>query len=419
MNPANLKEPSHRLYYGWVIVAACCIMLAVTYGLMYSYSVFFKPLMNQFGWDRSAVSSIYSASLIIRGGIAIAVGWLADRYGPRKLLVFCGFMIGIGLVLSSQVHTLWQLFLSYALVEAIGLSGAFGIGTAMVARWFTKGRGLALGIASTGAGLGTLLVVPTSERLIAATDWSRAFIISGIVASVIMVVTALLLKAVPSSVNNGAATSADGSTINRPLPALPRASFRQAIVDPRMLLLMSAFLFFFFGVQMIMVHLVNYATDAGVTPLVAATLVSIIGAVSIVGRIWMGINAERMGIQTTLVLTRVFLVVSFVWIIFANSLWAFYVFAVLFALPYGGEVPHIPLSVGKYFGTENMATLVGLNMFVLNIGGALGSWAAGKIFDSTHSYHWAFIAGGLSGFMSLIAILLLRKTNAKSENSLV
>ena len=94
--------PPRKFYYGWVIVAACTLMIAITYGLMYSYSVFFKPLADYFSWDRATVSLVYSASLVIRGAFRLGVGWLADRYGPVKLSVFCGFMIGLGLVLSSR-----------------------------------------------------------------------------------------------------------------------------------------------------------------------------------------------------------------------------------------------------------------------------------------------------------------------------
>ncbi len=120
--------------YGWVIVGAVSVIIGVSYGLMFSFSVFFKPLAEYFSLDRATASLIFSASLIIRGTAAIGMGWLADRYGARKMMVFCGFMVGAGLVLSSYTQTLWQLFITYAVVEAIGLSGAFGIGTAVVSR---------------------------------------------------------------------------------------------------------------------------------------------------------------------------------------------------------------------------------------------------------------------------------------------
>jgi OFA family oxalate/formate antiporter-like MFS transporter len=402
-----------KVFYGWVVVAACTLMIAITYGLMYSYSVFFKPLADSFNWDRATVSLIYSASLIIRGVVAVGIGWLADRYGSMKLMVFCGFMIGLGLVLSSQVHTLWQLFLAYAVVEAIGLSGTFGIGTAMISRWFTKNRGLALGIASAGSGLGTLLIVPGTERLINAFGWSWAFFICGTIAGVIMMASALLLRPAPQSAMLGAKKSVSvvETDNNTTTTAQTGLTLGQAVRDPRMILLMAAFLLFFFSIQIIMVHLVNYATDMGVNPLVAATFISLIGAVSIAGRLSTGVGADKIGIHNTLIMTRVFLVVSFICIIFTKSLWAFYLFAVIFGLSYGGEIPQIPMFIGEYFGTKAMATLVGLNAFVTSIGGAFGPWEAGKIFDTTRSYQGAFISGVLAGLLSLILVLILRRIN--------
>ena len=164
-----------------------------------------------------------------------------------------------------------------------------------------------------------------------------------------------------------------------------------------------------------MVHLVNYATDMGISPLVAATFISVIGAVSIVGRLSTGIGSDKIGIHNTLILTRIFLVISFICLIFTKSLWAFYLFAVIFSLPYGGEIPQIPLFIGKYFGTKAMATLVGLSMFMTSIGGALGSWVAGKIFDTTQSYQGAFIAGALAGLVSLILVLILKRQTRQVE----
>ena len=191
-----------KFFYGWVIVAACALLIGFTYGLMYSYSVFFKPLAEYFNWDRATVSLIYSASMFIRGAISIGTGWLADKYGARKLMIFCGFMIALGLILSSQVHSLWQFILTYAVIEAIGFSGAFGIGTAVISRWFTKNRGLALGIVSAGSGLGVVFIVPGNERLISAVGWSEAFIVCGVIAGVVIILAAFLLRPAPKLPDN-------------------------------------------------------------------------------------------------------------------------------------------------------------------------------------------------------------------------
>jgi MFS family permease len=392
--------------YGWVIVAVCALMTCVTYGLFYSYGVFFLPLADHFKWDRAAVSLVYSAAVLIRGAVSIGTGWLADRYGARKIMIFCGIIMGIGFLLSSQVTALWQFFLTYAVIEAIGMSGIFGIGTAMASRWFTKNRGLALGIVASGSGLGTLLLVPASERLVRAVEWSQAFVIIGIAAGVLMVASACFLRAPPDYTS--AAIEKRGHSDG--------ASLGEAIRDSRMWLILVSFLLFFFGMQIVMVHLVNYATDMGIDPLVAATFVSIIGAVSIAGRLTIGLSVDKAGLYINLILTRVFLMLSFILLLFTRSAWSFYLFAVLFGIPYGGEATQIPLVIGRFFGTRALATLMGVTLFIIGLGGAFGPWFAGKIFDTTGSYNWAFIAGAIAAAGSMVVVGLLKRADKGRVN---
>jgi MFS family permease len=402
----SLPLQNTKFHYGWVIVSVCALMMAITYGLQYSYGVFFKPLADHFNWSRESVSVIYSASLVIRGIASIAIGWLADRYGVVKLLVFCGFMIGLGLVLSSQVQDFWEFVITYSLIEAIGLSGTFGIVTAVTTRWFVKNRGLALGIVSSGVSVGTLLIVPGNERLINSLGWAHTFIICGVAAGVIMIGSAFFLyprprplvdKYIPKSM-----------MMKKDIPTT-ELSLKEAIRNQHMIIMILAFSLIFFCNQLVIVHLVNYATDIGIAPLVAATFISIIGIVSIAGRLSMGVGTDKLGIYNTLIACCLLVTVSLVCLIFTHTLWAFYLVAAVFGFAYGGEVSQIPLFVGKLGGTKSMATLVGITIFVANIGGSLGSWLGGKIFDLTSSYRWAFIIGVAMGLGATAMAWVLRK----------
>jgi len=392
--------------YRWVIVAACVLMTLLTYGLFYSYSVFFLPLADSFNWDRASVSLIYSLAIIIRGAAAIGTGWLADKFGARKIMIFCSVMMGLGFFLSSRVTTLWQFFFTFAVIEAIGMSGIFGIGAALTSRWFTKNRGLALGIVASGSGLGTLLLVPISERLVDAVAWSQAFVIIGIATGIIMVGSALFLR--PPS------TQASTSQENYGRPT--GFTLGEAVRDSRLWLLMFSFLLFFFGMQVVMVHLVNYARDVGIDALLAASFVSVIGAVSIAGRLSIGVSVDRIGLYPNLVITRVFLALSFVLLLFTRSAWSFYLFAVLFGIPYGAEAAQIPMAINRFFGTRAMATLVGVTVFIIGLGGAVGPWFAGKIHDITGSYNWAFIAGVISAVGSLALVGLLKRVDKGNKS---
>ena len=410
MNDRAVFRPPHTPRYAWVIVASIAVMIGVTYGLNYSFSVFFKPLADYFSWNRETVSLIYSVALVFRGAVAIGTGWLADRYGARTVMLGCGVLMGAGFILSSRVSQLWQFFLTYGVIEAIGLSGTFGIGTAIVSRWFNEKRGLALGIVASGSGVGTLFLVPGSERLVAAVQWSQAFVIVGIAAGIIMVTAASLLKEPPAVLA--------GSGPEAPRREPEGMTVREALRDRRMPLIALAFLSFFFGIQIVMVHLVAHATDAGIDPLVAATFISVIGASSIVARLGVGLGAEKAGLYNSLLFTRTVLLVAFVLLFFSRSAWSFYVFAVIFSIPYGGEITQIPLVIGRFFGTKAMATLMGFFLLSVTLGGALGPWAAGAIFDRTGSYDWAFIAGGAAAAVSISIVLLLKRQERRQPSAI-
>ena len=394
------------LYYGWAIVAATSLMIAVAYGVLYSYSVFLKPLGDHFIWTRGEVSLIYSLALLIRGGASIGAGWLADRVGPMKISAFCSIVAGIGLILCAYVENIVQFFFTYAVILAVGLSGVFGIGTAVVSRWFIRHRGLALGIAASGAGVGMLLIVPGTERIIHTFGWSKSFMICGVLVGVLLFFSSLVLRQNPPVKSMETAVSSGPVNTIKPQK---EPGLAEAMKDSRMLLFAGSLFLFFFGIQMVIVHLVSYATDVGIRPLTAATFMSVIGAVSIAGRISTGFGADRIGVFNTLILTRLFLLIAFVWLLFSSSVESFYLFAVIFGVPYGGEVTQIPMFIIRFWGTRQLASLVGINVFIITIGGAMGSWAAGEIFDAAQSYRWAFVAGIIASAGSLLLSIILKR----------
>jgi MFS family permease len=191
-------------------------------------------------------------------------------------------MIGLGLILSGMVNSLWQFFITYALIEAVGLSGTFGIATAVTSRWFTRNRGLALGIVSSGVGLGYLFLVPGNERLISSLGWSQAFIICGIASGAIMVISDFFLRPAPQPSNPRRMKPASDSQNRAVIAPGPREmDLKQAIRSRPIIIMTAVFTGVFFCTQIVMVHLVNHATDIGFTPLVAATFISIIGISSV------------------------------------------------------------------------------------------------------------------------------------------
>lgn len=398
--PAARRE----VYYGWVIVAVCSLSMAIAYGIIYSFSVFFKPIADQFNWDRATVASIYSLAMIFRGAVTVPIGWLADRYGPMKVFGFCGAMIVAGLVLTSRVTELWQFYVTYAIVTSIGLCGAYAIGSAVTSRWFLRKRGMALGIVATGAGFGTLLLVPLSQHLINVYSWSSAYAIIGTVAGFITIATSLLLKAAPSQEEPFLEEAGKPDASRKSAPGL-----RKMILSREMLLVIAIFALVNFCIQMVMVHLVNFATDLGISTLRAAGFLGIIGVVSIAGRLIMGSMADRIGTYHSLVICGVLLLVSLIVLFFNTSPVGFLVFAVLFGFAYGGEIPQLPMLIAEIFGIRAMASLMGVAISISMFGAALGPWVGGKFYDLTGNYHFAFAIAAAAGVIRLALIIGFKK----------
>jgi len=413
----SISPAQSTFFYGWVIVAVCAVLLVIQAGTMYSYGVFFKHLVADFGWSRAATAGVHSLFMVSHGSFAVIMGWLVDRLGPARVTAFCSFIVGLGLVLTSQIGALWQLYVTYGLIVGIGMSAHYTVSTATTARWFIKRRGLALGIVTSGVGLGTFLI-PVVERLITAFGWSTAYFVLGVTSWVVMIPGALLLRRAPEEKqrysDNMDTPTASADIVNE--KGVKNGAFeagitlREATRYKSLRMLFSVYFLFNFCLQMVMVHLVNYATDIGIASLIAATFISIIGIGSFVGRLIMGPASDRIGTNNALLLCCIILMTTMVLLIFTDELWMFYLFAIIFGFAYGGEVPQMAALVGRYFGLRAVAALVGIVVFGATTGGALGAWVGGQVFDLTQSYQIAFIIAAVASFAGVIIALMLEKS---------
>ncbi|GAH62425.1 unnamed protein product, partial [marine sediment metagenome] len=142
----SLTDKKPGFFYGYIIVLAAFGIQMVAWGMFNSYGVFFKPLTTEFGWTRAMTSSAVSLAMLVYGLLGIAMGRLTDRFGSRMIMVVCGFFLGLGYLLMSQVNTTWQLYLFYGLMVGIGVSALDVSLLSTVARWFVKKRGMMTGI---------------------------------------------------------------------------------------------------------------------------------------------------------------------------------------------------------------------------------------------------------------------------------
>ncbi len=389
--------------------------MLIMWGTLYSFGVFFKPLLTEFGWTRAMTSSVFSLNMLLYGALAIVTGRLTDRIGPRIVITVCGFLLGLGYLLTSQIGSIWQLYLFYGVIVGIGMSGSYAPLVSTVARWFTRRRGLMTGIVVAGIGIGTVIFPPLASWSIANYGWRTSYLIVGVITLVSLISIAQFLKRDPAQMN--LVPYGEREMALNGLQLEPRRySFRQAIHTRQFWLICVINISFGFILLTIMVHIVAHATDLGISYTNAATILALGGGVSIAGRLVMGIVTDRIGGRAALLSCFVLISAALLWLLVSKELWMLYLFAVIFGFGYGGFAPLASLIIAEHFGLSAHGAILGSTEFAFTVGSAIGPFLAGQIFDIAGSYQLAFFMCTALSIIALIFALLLKPiADSKTE----
>jgi len=407
MPSTGSKKP--RFFYGYIVVLAAFFIFAVLNGTMYSFGVFLKPLIAEFGWTRAETSGAYSMFLVVLGFLYMLTGRLTDRFGPRIVMTVCGFLLGLGFLLMSQISAIWQLYFFYGVIIAMGHSGGLVPLPSTIAKWFVRRRGIMTGITVSGIGLGTIVVPPLASRLISDYGWRTSYLIIGTIALVLLMIAAQFLRRDPGQMGQ---LPDGGNEVKQNSAALEARgfSFQEAIRTKQFWMFGIMTFCFGFGLIAVMVHIVPHATDLGISPITAANILAIIGGLSIVGRIGLGSASDRIGNKKSLIIGFILLSIAFSWLLVANELWMFYLFAIILGLAYGGLIALRSPVVAELFGMKEHGATLGAASFMDCIGCALGAFVTGWVFDVTSSYYLAFLTCTGLSVIGLILVLLLKFT---------
>ena len=409
-----IEKGRPRFFYGYIVVAAAALILTITQGTFYSFGIFFKPLSADFGWTRAMTSGAFSLCMMLQGFLFILTGRLNDTIGPRFVLTVCGIFLGLGYILMSQIGALWQLYLFYGVIVAIGMSGGYIPMLSTVSRWFVKRRGLMTGAVAAGTGFGTLLVPPIANWLISEYDWRTSYLIVGIGAIAVVVMAAQFLRRDPSQVGQ----LPDGQKevkVNSTNTGPTGLSVGQAIRTKRFWLYVLANFCFGVCIWFVLVHIVPHATDLGLSPTEGATILAIIGASGIIGRVGMGGLADRRGNKPAFAFCLALVSAILAILLVAKEAWEFYIFAAIFGVAYGGFATIIAPIVTDLFGLRSHGAILGCSSLGATMGGTVGPIVGGRIFDVTGSYQLAFIIYIILGVIGFIAVLLLKPASVSSE----
>jgi len=405
------------LQYGWVVVAAAFIITFITCGVNFSYGVFFLPIINEFGWSRGLASAV-----MLVAGIAYAVtlpftGILADRYGYKWVLAVSAGFLSLGLILSSQIHELWQLYVFTGLLVGLSISASFAIPVALVSLWFTRRQGLALGVATLGISLGTATIPLLMSYLITSAGWRPALLMAGIAVAVLCIPATLLMRSPPRNI--AAANVAGNKESSMAQQAMVSdldtgLTVSQSLRTIQFWMLFIMFLLFLSSLGLIMLHLVPYAVDSGIDPVRAAVLLTLIGIFGIAGRLGSGVLSDKVGIKPIMLFCTVLLGLNIAFIALCSESWAFYIFAAIYGITYSGFVTQMVRITRKVFGGRALGSVFGALMVSDGIGFGVGPWVAGNIYDATGSYQTSYLAAAAGLAIATVLVIIVRPVITKS-----
>lgn len=384
----------------------------VLFGVRNSFGVFFKPLVEEFRWSRAATSAGFTLSFFAIGAMSVLMGNLADRFGPRLTAVLGGIALGAGFLLMSVIKTVWQFYLVYGLVIAGGISSAIPL-MATPARWFQKGRGLMTGLAQSGVGIGNIIIPVVANWLIASYNWRVSYTVLGIASLAVILPAAQFLKRDPAEMGL-LPFGAEGSQTQSKSESGASLTVNGALGTRVFWTISLAWFCFNFCLQTVIVHVALYATGLGVSTAEAAGIIAVIGGASIPGRLAMGAAMDRLGSKLAVSICFALLVASLIFLLFTRSALAFYLFAGVFGFAYGGQAALQSPVIAEYFGLASLSAIYGAFSFVFYSGG-IGPVIAGRIFDVTGSYYYAFLTCIALAGVGLILILLLRPSGLKES----
>jgi len=401
-----------RYFYGYNIVGAGFAIQAVSIGALFAYGVLFKEFQTEFGWSRATISGASSLAFFVMGAAGILAGRINDRIGPRILIALSGVSLGIGYLLLPYMQKPWQLYLFYGLLVGVGYSTHDVITMSTVARWFVKRRGMMSGIVKVGTGCGQLVVPLIATVLIGAIGWRYSCFIIGATALAALVAVAQVMRRDPHSAGllpDGGSGAPEGTFMPVDEGGF---SLHEASRMRQFWTLCFAEFAIFSCLLTIIVHIVPHSRDLGVSPTIAAGVLSTIGGVSMLGRITIGTVNDAIGGKRSLITCFIILICGLVWLQLSHKAWMLFLFAILYGFAHGGFFTVMSPTVAELFGTGSHGLLFGIVLFSGTLGGAIGPLMAGRIFDLTESYRLVFFiltAMAVFGFILITTLRLPKK----------
>jgi MFS family permease len=400
VDEVTLKEPifTHRrppFFYGWIVVSISFLTLAVGGSTNGSFSIFYLAILKEFDWTRADTAVAFSLSMLVFSACGPLVGWLFDRFGTRRIMPFGVIVLTIGVLSSSFISSLWHLYICYGILMAAGVTHiGFIPNVIIISNWFFRHRALALGVAQSGRGVGTLILIPLIQYAIQTVGWRNAYLLlGGLVFIVLFPLLTIFQRSSPRE---------KGLTQLGDPDALPKgAGMQKRYGGPSLPEAIHSYRFWTVGLISIIrgagfsglfVHAFVYMDDMGYPTILAATILGLAAIFRSGGGIVGGFFSDRFGRESTFTVFSVLTFAGTLVLIFSSAELPIliYAFAILYGLGSGGESTIYSTLQADIFQGKNFGLIFGVLQTATGIGAAFGPWLTGLIYDTLGTYLPAF-----------------------------
>jgi MFS family permease len=387
--------------YRWVIVAAGGLLGCVAIGAMFSLPVFLMPISKTTGWSVTSISSAMTIGFLAMAFASMAWGTVADRIGPRPVVLIGSVLLAGSLALASRATSPIQFQILFGLIVGGAGAAIYAPMMACVTGWFDTHRSLAVSLVSAGMGMAPMTMSPLAAWLGSHYDWRTAMLIIAGVAASLMIPASFLVRRPPAL---------QGATAAAPVDAAPQESMSlgQAIRSPQFIILLLTNFFCCATHSGPIFHTVSYAVGCGIPMIAAVTIYSVEGLAGMGGRVVFGVLGDRLGAKRVLVgglLMQAFGALGYV---FVRELSGFYAVAALFGFIYAGTMPLYSVIARENFPLRMMGTVIGGSAMAGSLGMATGPLAGGMIYDALGSYTWLYVGSFALGLFAFLIALTFR-----------
>lgn len=399
-------------YYPWAVIGIAFLTVAVAFGTRNAFAVFLIAVIEEFHWSRGLASGVLMLGSVMWTISAPIIGILLDRLGPRIVLPGGAIIMALGFVVAGMARNVVEYYIGMGVFMGVGFATLTMTSQAtFLSNWFIRKRGMAIGAAASGIGLGILLIVPWTQRLIAVYGWRVAFfILATVLAAVVAPLNYFFQRQRPGDLNlkpDFGETTEHSSVSGAKFSHSNGPSLKDALRTWRFWAFAAGVLAGSIPLHMVLIHQVAAISDAGFSKELAALGLGLIGLFTAPAMIVMGLLADRIGRQwsyalgSTALMIGIFLLIA---ITDASQSWLFYAFPPFIAVGFSSRQSLYPTLAADLFHGKSFGAIIGTLALFIGAGAGIGPWLGGIIHDWSGSYYWAFWVAQAMTFASIIFI---------------